>query len=454
MADKIWRFLSSTRLALFLLIILTLVSVIGIIIPQELPSVQYLHKLGGVFGKLVLALSLDRIFSASWFYVLLGFLMVNLIACIFTRLMKNLVRSITPSFFESEAELTALPHHVSFTTGASASAIKSGVGRVLKKSSFKVVWDEKSSGFCAKKGVVREIGSIFFHFSIIFLFIGGLIGKFGGFSYVQELKNGETQAVWERPFFVRSDGFSIETNDEGQVKSYKTRLSILAADSSLLDSQTVEVNHPLTYDGVRFYQSSYGRESERIGSAVLRVSGTGADTFSYIGSFPFEEPSEVPGTHATLTIKRFLGDFILEGEDNRPALRSNDHNNPAVQIAIREAGTPEITQWIFQNYPDVHPMRGKYQVTLLEYEPLAYTGLQVKNTPGVGFVWAGILIMSFGLLAMFYISKCSVWVLIREQNGKFNVSIGGMTDRAASTYKKTFEQLCAAIQNSIEEGGC
>jgi cytochrome c biogenesis protein len=454
MAEKIWKSLNSTRLAISLLIILTVVSVVGIIIPQDLPSFQYLHKLGGFWGKIVLGAQFDHVFSAPWFYALLGLLSLNLVACILTRLWKNLIRSFKVSFLGSEAEIEGFKHQYSFITGKSVPAAREGAVKSLRKLGFSTHLDEKSSQVSGKKGGLKEVGSIAFHSSIILLFIGGLLGKFGGYSVLQEFENGQVAPVPQRTFLVRSDWFKIETNEKGEIKEYMTKLSVLKPDSSLILEKVVEVNSPLTYQGVRFYQASYNKESEAVQDVSLLIKGIGKDTFSYEGTFPFNQAAPIPGTKTLLTVKRFLGDFVLEGEHNVPGLRSKEHNNPAILVGMADNNDKPIDQWIFQNFPDVHEAKGKYKVVLLEYTPILSTGIQIRYSPGIQLIWTGILLMTLGILAMFYVSKRSLWVFIKEQDGKTSVSIGGISDRAPSSFRKAFEAACASVKNTIEGGSC
>jgi cytochrome c biogenesis protein len=455
MIDKVFKFLSSTRLAIFLLIFLTVVSVIGIIIPQELPAFQYIHKLGAMAGKILLLLGLDHIFSTVWFYALLGMLSVNLGACILTRLIKNFNRSMAKTFLTSPQEIDGFKHHFSFSTAQSVKTATENILLALKTKSFGFKVDEATSQICAKKGFLREIGSLVFHFSIILLFIGGLIGKFGGFSQQKELRNGEIAAVPDRPFLVRSDGFKIETNEKGEIKDYKTKLTLLNPDSSVILGKVIEVNAPLSYQGVRFYQASYGKESERIESVRLRITGMEGDSLAYEGSFPLGAPVTLPDQGLTLEVKRFLGDFVMDTDAKQPYSRSKEHDNPAVQVVMTgKGGEPLLEQWAFQNFPNVHMSKGKYQVSFVDYTPLYYAGIQIKHTPGMALIWMGILLMTFGIFAMFYLSKQAVWIFIKEtSDGSSVISIGGSSGSLPSSFNREFHEICRTLQKTVEKGG-
>ena len=58
-------------------------------------------------------------------------------------------------------------------------------------------------------------------------------------------------------FKLRLDKFETEYYPKGGVKDWKSTLTVLEDEEPVL-TKIVEVNHPLSYNGYVFYQSSYG----------------------------------------------------------------------------------------------------------------------------------------------------------------------------------------------------
>ena len=59
------------------------------------------------------------------------------------------------------------------------------------------------------------------------------------------------------PFEVRCDNFDVSFYDTGMPKEFRSDLTILADGREAL-KQSIWVNDTLTFEGVTFYQSSYG----------------------------------------------------------------------------------------------------------------------------------------------------------------------------------------------------
>jgi hypothetical protein len=74
MWHKTWEFLKSIRLAIVLLLIITGVSILGVLVPQGGEGFQYVQKYGNAGAKIILATGFDHVFSTLWFYALLGLL--------------------------------------------------------------------------------------------------------------------------------------------------------------------------------------------------------------------------------------------------------------------------------------------------------------------------------------------------------------------------------------------
>lgn len=82
--DKLYDGLRSVKLAAFLIVLIAGLSIVGGIIPQGRSEAFYLQKFPGR-AELILALSLDAIFSGKLFLVITALFTVNLTVCSFHR---------------------------------------------------------------------------------------------------------------------------------------------------------------------------------------------------------------------------------------------------------------------------------------------------------------------------------------------------------------------------------
>ena len=87
----VWRFFSSVKLTIVLLIILAVASIVGTLIPQmpQREIVDFARGLSPGLRKLFFFLDLFDLYHAPWFRMLLGCLTLNLVVCSLDRFPKT-----------------------------------------------------------------------------------------------------------------------------------------------------------------------------------------------------------------------------------------------------------------------------------------------------------------------------------------------------------------------------
>ncbi len=451
------EFIGSVRFAIFLLIIITIISLVGIVVPQDLPEEQYIAQWGKFLTRILLPIGITHIFTTFWFYLLLGLLSLNIIVCAILKLWKKVDNALNFSFLSADKDLSQFRHSFSIKSKGNEALVRNAILGYLGKKTYAYSTQETPVGIqiAAHKGRIREIGSFLFHLSIIIIFIGGLIARLGGYSYLSELSNGSSAEVRERDFRVKSEWFRIEKNDDGSIKDFKTSLSLIRPDNSVIVNKIIEVNSPLSYQGIRFYQASYGEDANTIENALISISGPGIDSTEreFNNPIPFSTPIVLPKSGYTMFLKQFIPDFIIDMETRAASSRSDKPNNPALNILLFKDKDTLFNHWVFLKFPDMHSGNEKYKVTFLDYTPAFYTGIQVRRNPGVPFIWAGILCMTFGIFALFYISKRNLWIFIeKDENKELVVSVAGTSDRDPLKYKIEFNRIKAEFEQIGLEG--
>jgi cytochrome c biogenesis protein len=256
---------------------------------------------------------------------------------------------------------------------------------------------------------------------------------------------GETFDVPESTFRVRVDDFTIETTPEGQVKDYKSVLTVLDPDSVL--TKTIEVNHPLVYKGIDFYQSSYGQESGRVRAALLQIQGGGPEPVEQSLEVLWGTRQPVPGTNLAVEIRGFVPDFVMDLNTGEVTTRSREARNPAVRIAVYEGEHLLYDEWVFAASRGMHPSMGRpYNFRLLDFAPQLYTGLQISHNPALPLVYIGFLAMSFGLFLSFYLSHRRLWVLIWQEKGKTRSLVGGNANKGTLGLEREIEKMAREME--------
>jgi cytochrome c biogenesis protein len=83
---KIWKFISSMRFAIALLLILALACAASSLITQNQTYAWYSQRYSERTAALIMALRLDDAFHSPWFIAITAFLCVNLLLCNLLRL--------------------------------------------------------------------------------------------------------------------------------------------------------------------------------------------------------------------------------------------------------------------------------------------------------------------------------------------------------------------------------
>ncbi len=195
LADIIWELMDSMQFAVTLLIILTLVSLVGVLLPQFAPngfmgSMQdlYISKYGGIVGNLLLIAGLDHVFTVWWYYLLLLLLCLNICVCSFRRLGGIIATIRRESYFDNEQKFREQKNNRSIKLGESLDQAVSRIGALLKKGGYKVSSrkkDEQTTLLYAKRGALSHLGPFLTHISMVLIIVGAAISYMLSFEHFQ-----------------------------------------------------------------------------------------------------------------------------------------------------------------------------------------------------------------------------------------------------------------------------
>ena len=176
-----------------------------------------------------------------------------------------------------------MSNQISIDLDISAPEARSWIADQLNKKGWKFSRKETESDtlLFAQKGAWTRTGVYIVHASILVIFLGAIIGSLGGFKgsvVIPETmkKNriflfGSGKPI-DLAFEVRCNSFTIEFYPNGMPKEYTSSLTILENDREILTKE-IEVNDPLSYKGITFYQSSYEAYQDFIITIASQPSG-------------------------------------------------------------------------------------------------------------------------------------------------------------------------------------
>jgi cytochrome c biogenesis protein len=453
MRKKIIAFLSSLKLTITLLIIIAAASVLGTVIPQQYGAEGAFRNLSPQLIELFESLQLFDLYHSIWFIILMSLLSANLITCSLNRFPTSwkLFRR-TPSL-DTDKPFQNLPSERTITVKGKPHGIIAKMEPLLLRKYKRVRKKntERGAVFYGEKGAYSRFGVYIAHTSILVVIAGAIIGSLLGFDAYVNLAEGEsTNAVYmarkkgikQLDFTVRCDAFSISYYDNGMPKEYRSQLSFLK-DNTVIYQGPLRVNHPITINGIRFYQASYGTiPSDEVYLTIRKGNG---ETVSRTARA--KDPFFLDNKDASVKVVRIEENFMSMG--------------PAVLLEINSPGG-STSLWVFkyiekimerfpgivEKFPKFDPgLFRPYRFGLDRIESRYYTGLQISRDPGVYTVAVGSCFVILGFFITFFSSHRRLWVRVDEQEGKSRISVAATSTKDPVGLKREVEHLMKHISS-------
>lgn len=408
--DQAYGFLSSVKLAIFLLSFIAVSSVFGTLVKQQGRPEEYLSVFSESTYAIIRFLSLDDVFRSTWFLVAIGLFAINLILCSIERLRRTL-RARKEVTLPPEKALAAM--ELSFLSpGKTVDEVAQAVH------GYRAVGSD-DAGRVLEKGAISRYAVYMIHGSIVLIMIGSLIGLIYGYRGSMTLQKGDSgEAMMLRGpkggskpvgFTVKCHEFTVSFYPNGAPKEYVSDLEVIENGKSMLRKK-IRVNDPLVYKGTRIYQASYG-----VNPAFLFDIGGEKVTLSQGSTFQKEK--------LLIMVVKF---------------ENSVHNfGPGLQIAYLEGGEPKIA-WFLKDVPRLKERNIQgVNMRLEEIKEEFYTGLEVAYDPGVWVVWTAFALILFGLYVNFFVSYRRLY-LLKTPDG---VRVAGLPGKNREAFREEFEKL-------------
>lgn len=313
---------SSMRFSISLLTVICIASVIGTILKQHEPAVNYVNQFGPFWAQLFLALKMNAVYSAWWFLLILAFLVASTSLCIARNAPKILVDLKAYKENIREQSLLAFHHRAEAAVAGTPGEAAQRMGQWLAGSGWKVKLQQRGdSGWmvAAKAGGMNKLGYLAAHSAIVLVCLGGLLdgdlivraqmwwgGKqpyagggmlsdvppqhrlpatnptFRGNLMVAEgtqsgtaiLSQSDGVLLQELPFSVELKKFIVEHYSTGMPKLFASEIVIHDRETGAQVPARVEVNHPARYRGIEIYQSSFDDGGSKVKLKSVAMDGS------------------------------------------------------------------------------------------------------------------------------------------------------------------------------------
>ena len=306
--SRTWRstveLLSSMRFSISLLTVICIASVIGTVLKQQEPLTNYVNQFGPFWAQVFNLVSLNTVYSAWWFLLILAFLVISTSLCISRNAPK--IFSELNQFKENirEQSLKAFGHRAENTLAEAPEVAAHRIGQTLVQGGWRVKLQQRDAGWmvAAKKGSANKLGYIAAHSAIVLVCIGGLLDGdlmvraqmwfndkvvFSGGGLIADVAQKHrlsesnptfrgnllvaegTQSsvallnqpggvlLQELPFSIELKKFIVEYYSTGMPKLFASEVVIHDKETGEQIPTRIEVNHPARHRGVEIYQSSF-----------------------------------------------------------------------------------------------------------------------------------------------------------------------------------------------------
>ncbi|WP_033213892.1 cytochrome c biogenesis protein ResB [Kitasatospora phosalacinea] len=496
-----WRQLTSMRVALLLLFLLSLAAIPGSLVPQSTNPVKVADWKNAHRGitPLYEKLQLFDVYSSVWFSAIYILLFVSLAGCILPRTWQfvGVLRAQPPA---APRNLTRMPVYAAWHTGAAPEQVDAAARRLLGKRRFRVA--AGTGPVAAEKGYLREVGNLLFHFALFALLTGfawASLDSGSGTKIVLEgqgYSNTTTQLddfTGSRfygiddldAFGFKLDGFTAEFQTSGPAagtaKEFVANVRYWeGADSGKQKNAKIEVNHPLEVGGSKVFLTAHGfapvvtvrnakdevvyrgptvflpRDSNVTSPGVIKVNdyGTGPDgektQLAFQGFFLPTAASDFTHTgpisvfpaaaDPRLVLSAYVGD--LRTDSGLPQNVYELDNKAMTQLQVD--GKPAAVNlkvgegW---DLPD-----GYGSVTFDGYQQWA--NFTVSHRPGNSVALLGAVAAILGLIGSLFIQRRRIWVrAVTAPDGRTLVEVAGLGRSESARTAEELAEIAVELQD-------
>ena len=419
MKQKVFRLIADLRFAIFILLLISLCSIIGTIIEQDQSIEIYKNNYpltNPIFGILawdqILKLGFDHVYKTWWFYSLLFLFGLSLITCTILQQLPSLKIARRCQFFRTTGQFYRLKIFTILNNFSLSKIILK-----IQQNQYSI-FQQKNTIYCYK-GLIGRIAPILVHLSMILILSGTIFGSLFGFKaqeIVPKTENFHIQNILTTGQLAIIPKVSARINDFWITYTKNKNISQFYSDISILDKEgnenyrkTISVNSPLIYKGIYYYQTDWsliGLRFKNLNNNILE--------------YPLLNFSNNQDKVWLTWISK--NSSILEGLiliiDNLEGYCSiyNEKGEFLGNIELNE----------MTNFTE--------SLTFLEI--ISSTGLQIKTDPGIPIIYSGFFFLMLSTLIS-YTTYSQIWIIEKKQK----LFIGGTTNRAAFDFELEFFKI-------------
>ncbi len=344
---SIWKFFTSTRLAVVLTLLITIDVLTGTILLSSSPKALGTIDLE-IFFYWLFGTGLNNLGASWWIFLLLALLVlfaVNTVVC--------------------------TVDSISFMLRLRQGAARTKPRRILSQA---------------------------IHLGFIIGLLGHLLSSTAGFRTMNNrlFEGGSIPVSQGSELSLRLNKVDVAFTNNGGMLRMDAYLSLIR-DNKVVRDKVVRLNEPLLYQGNAVYITHHGEAPE---SMKFELSGKGVREIIKI---KFHERGATSNRGYTLKLGRLISDFAMDVK-GKAYSSSKRFRNPALEVKIYKGEEFLVSGWFLLKHPDKTPLAFdglKLVFSGLAYRP--YAVLTINKDPGTVIVLSGSLIFIISLIGLLFI---------------------------------------------------
>jgi cytochrome c biogenesis protein len=258
--DRVWRFFCSVRAAIYEIVVLTVLVLIGTLRGSEVP--QWIQNALPFTKPVVRRWYAWDVFHSVPFMLILAVLAVAIAVCTINRV---------PGIWNAIAHPTIATTHGFLSTADTLATVElpgplsesnQQITSILRSRRYRVLTEQRDTEIhvYADKNRYAKFGTFPFHLALILILVGGIVGARYGFRNKElVIPEGSVREIGHGSgLSVGLEQFTDTYNENGMPHEYRSDL-VVYKNGKPVKQGSITVNHPMTYHNVVIYQSSFGQ---------------------------------------------------------------------------------------------------------------------------------------------------------------------------------------------------
>lgn len=476
----------SFKLTLALFAILGFLAAVGTFFPQGAESTRIEGMYGPKVYQACLALGIVDIYRSGPFILVLGLMAVNLLLVTWVRIPHVLRLSRETDEISLKDPLAPKTAFTRSWETALEPAEALDRARMALQQEFPRVFHKSGP---RKRMVVGERNFLslwsahIVHLGLFLLLLGGVVKILWGSTRQVIIKEGQSASIpvdqlhwglwldrlplgrfslplprfYERreaqaPFSLALEHFEIRYYPTtGAPSLFRSDLKVIK-DGQVERVASVEVNDPLTQDGMMIYQASWGYDGLYSANFELTLPGY-KDALDVRA--PYQQRIKLLDTGWECEVTDFYPDAVMAGP-GRLENGGDQLQNPAIRVRFWQRGVERTHTWFVYAVPDIQMAKVKgLTVKGKSVDPVAFTVLEAALDPGIWFAIIGAGLVVLGTFSAFYLFHRKAWILVEPlpmPGSGSRVTLAGFVRRNKIAFKRVFDRLQAGVDQALAAG--